>query len=101
MALKKVELAFVEKRDKKLESLWEQNGLVHMVAIEISGNSVTKCSALCATRNNYHAFKHWNTIIATEPVKRLTTRLDAGFQSQNQKLYHLITGSALCLSIAL
>lgn len=90
MALKKVELAFVEKRDKKLESLWEQNGLVHMVAIEISGNSVTKCSALCATRNNYNAFKHWNTIIATEPVKRLTTRLDAGFQSQHKIKNYII-----------
>lgn len=33
------------------------------------------------TSNNYHAFKQWNTILVTEPVRRLKTRLGAGFQS--------------------
>lgn len=46
---------------KAKESLWEQNGLVHMVAIEISGKSVTKCSALCATSTEWTTIMHLST----------------------------------------
>ena len=45
---------------------------------------------LKAPSNNYHAFKHWNTILVTEPVRRLKTRLGAGFQSQHKLKNYII-----------